>query len=152
MAYIFYGKVERCGWKIPLNMSIKQNFSTIWNLCIFVTWTKPLRGSFISAFFLKAFKCEFWFHINLGFFWYFSAMCLSFLFTATKDYAILVTNIIMKKESGYFTHIAFFVPTHRLRTWWFYPQSLIWDNYSIVFTLRLKLNEQLWPFVLRDNG
>ena len=33
-----------------------------------------------------------------------------------QDYATLVTDIIMKKESGYFTHIAFIVPTSRLRS------------------------------------
>ena len=91
---------------------------------ILIPCTKPLRGSFRSVF-LKAFGCRFQFRINLSFFGYFITGCLNLSFTLTQDDGSLVTDIIMKKESGYFTHIAFFVPTHRLRTWWFYPQSLI---------------------------
>jgi len=38
----------------------------------------------------------------------------NFLFIVQKKYATLAPEIIMKKGSGYFTHIALFIPTSRL--------------------------------------
>jgi hypothetical protein len=32
------------------------------------------------------------------------------LFTDINDHAMLIAEIIMKRESGYFTHIAFLMP------------------------------------------
>jgi hypothetical protein len=38
----------------------------------------------------------------------------NFLFIVQKKYATLAPEIIMKRGSGYFTHIALFIPTARL--------------------------------------
>jgi len=39
---------------------------------------------------------------------------LNFLFIDQRKYATLAPEIIMKKASGYFTHLALFIPTARL--------------------------------------
>ena len=38
----------------------------------------------------------------------------NFLFIVRKNYATLAPEIIIKRGSGYFTHIALFIPTARL--------------------------------------
>jgi hypothetical protein len=40
----------------------------------------------------------------------FLARAINSLFTGINDHAMLRSEIIMKRESGYFTHIAFYMP------------------------------------------
>ena len=74
-------------------------------MVIFFICTKPLRGSFGPRL-----------HNSFGLNCFFDFICsfltgaVNSLFTDINDHAMLIAEIIMKRESGYFTHIAFLMP------------------------------------------